>query len=144
MRLWNKWCITLTVEKVAQKSELHLQLKTLSKWTITHWAQSGHSDCKEQIRGWFLRRVIRSSSTCHRVTLWPLTLFFFRKTTKTTKALLFLKAKIFLLSLKCPSFYSFSEEEKEEECEQLSLSESVTRSSSGNTSSELASVRKWP
>jgi hypothetical protein len=44
-----------------------------------------------------------------------------------------------LLSLKCPSFYSFSEEEKEEECEQLSLSESVTRSSSGNTSSELAS-----
>jgi hypothetical protein len=35
-----------------------------------------------------------------------------------------------LLSLKCPSFYSFSEEEKEEECEQLSISESVTRSSS--------------
>jgi hypothetical protein len=39
---------------------------------------------------------------------------------------------------------NISEEEKEEECEQLSLSESVTRSSSGNTSSELASVRKWP
>jgi hypothetical protein len=47
-----------------------------------------------------------------------------------------------LLSLKCPSFYGFSEEEEEEEeeeCEQLTLSESVIRSSSGNTSSELAS-----
>jgi hypothetical protein len=40
---------------------------------------------------------------------------------------LFLKAKIFLLSLKCPSFYGFSEEEEEEECEQLTLSESVIR-----------------
>jgi hypothetical protein len=45
-----------------------------------------------------------------------------------------------LLSLNCPSFYNFSEEEKEEECEQLSISESVTCSSSGNTSSELASA----
>jgi hypothetical protein len=32
---------------------------------------------------------------------------------KTTKAWSFLKAKIFLLSLKRPSFYSFSEEEEE-------------------------------
>jgi hypothetical protein len=44
-----------------------------------------------------------------------------------------------LLSLKCSSFYGFSEEEQEEECEQLTLSESVIRLSSGNTSSELAS-----
>jgi hypothetical protein len=39
-----------------------------------------------------------------------LTRFFFRK---TTKAWLFRKSKIFLLSLKRPSFYSFCEEEEE-------------------------------
>jgi hypothetical protein len=66
-------------------------------------------------RGRFGRRVIRLSSgdTLESVRC----LHAFRK---TTKAWLFLKSKIFLLSLKRPSFYSFCEEE--EECYQ-----SVTR-----------------
>jgi hypothetical protein len=81
--------------------------------------------------------IIRSSSGD---TLTPNTLLL-QKNYKNYKSFVVSQSKnIFCYFLKCPSFYSFSEEEKEEECEQLSLSESVTRSSSGNTSSELASV----
>jgi hypothetical protein len=61
-------------------------------------------------RGRFGRRVIRSSSgdTLESVRCWHAS-----SSEKQQKLGCFLNQKYFLLSLKCPSFYSFCEEEEE-------------------------------
>jgi hypothetical protein len=73
--------------------------------------------CRQFCRGRFGRRVIRLSSgdTLESVRCWHAS-----SSEKQQKLGCFLNQKYFLLSLKCPSFYSFCEEE--EECYQ-----SVTR-----------------